>query len=186
MNVLLTGGTGLIGRQLCRQLVAAGHQVSVWSRRPGEVAALCGAQVRGVASLEQLDDSPLDAVINLAGAPVADRRWSAERKALLWQSRVTLTEQLVQWLGQRAQRPEVLVTASAVGWYGDGGDTPLTEASPAKVEYTHTLCDAWEAAARRAGRTCLSALDAADRLPPTYPALAEAKRIAGLDARAMR
>ena len=92
MNVLLTGGTGLIGRQLCHQLVAAGHQVSVWSRRPGEVAALCGAQVRGVASLEQLDDSPLDAVINLAGAPVADRRWSAERKALLWQSRVTLTE----------------------------------------------------------------------------------------------
>ncbi|MAD00399.1 MULTISPECIES: TIGR01777 family oxidoreductase [Pseudomonas] len=150
MNVLLTGGTGLIGRQLCRQLVAAGHQVAVWSRRPGDVASLCGAQVRGVASLEQLDDSPLDAVINLAGAPVADRRWSTERKALLWQSRVTLTEQLVQWLGQRAQRPEVLVTASAVGWYGDGGDTPLTETSPAKVEYTHTLCDAWEAAARRA------------------------------------
>ena len=83
MNVLLTGGTGLIGRQLCRQLVAAGHQVAVWSRRPGDVASLCGAQVRGVASLEQLDDSPLDAVINLAGAPVADRRWSTERKALL-------------------------------------------------------------------------------------------------------
>ena len=150
MNVLLTGGTGLIGRQLCRQLIAAGHQVTVWSRRPGEVATLCGAQVRGIASLEQLDDGALDAVINLAGAPVADRRWSAERKAVLWQSRVTLTEQLVQWLGQRAQRPEVLVSASAVGWYGDGGDTPLTESSPAKVEYTHTLCDAWEAAARRA------------------------------------
>ncbi|SDU20513.1 TIGR01777 family oxidoreductase [Halopseudomonas salegens] len=159
MHILLTGGTGLIGRALCRRLVADGHQLTVWSRRPDQVPALCGAQVQGIASLQQLDQQPLDAVINLAGAPVADRPWTAKRKAVLWASRVSLTEQLVEWLGQQTHKPGVLVSGSAVGWYGDGGDQVLTEQSPPHLEYTHTLCDAWEAAARRAGsfgiRVCL-------------------------------
>tara|TARA_R110000764_G_scaffold103410_2_gene189039 strand:- start:815 stop:1720 length:906 start_codon:yes stop_codon:yes gene_type:complete len=149
MNILLTGGTGLIGRALCRRLLAEGHRLSVWSRRPDEVAALCGAQVRGVAELSQLDGEHFDAVVNLAGAPVADRPWTAKRKAVLWASRVSLTEQLVQWLGKQDRKPQVMVSGSAVGWYGDGGSEPITEQSPARKEYTHTLCDAWEAAAKR-------------------------------------
>lgn len=159
MKVLLTGGTGLIGRRLCRQLLEAGHELVVWSRRPAQVPALCGDAVRGVASLDQLNDESLDAVINLAGAPVADRPWTDARKELLWDSRVTLTEELVHWLGRRAQRPQVLVSASAIGWYGDGGDQLLTEASQGRIEYTHTLCDAWEHAAKRAAsygiRVCI-------------------------------
>lgn len=151
MKVLLTGATGLIGRRLCRQLLEAGHELVVWSRRPAQVPALCGEAVRGVESLDQLDQESFDAVINLAGAPVADRPWTQARKALLWESRVSLTEELVRWLGTRPRRPDVLVSASAIGWYGDGGDQLLTEASPAQVEYTHTLCDAWEQAAKRAG-----------------------------------
>ncbi|MEH6493752.1 TIGR01777 family oxidoreductase [Halopseudomonas sp.] len=149
MNILLTGGTGLIGRALCRRLLAEGHSVSVWSRRPAEVPALCGAQVRGVSELSQLDGEHFDAVVNLAGAPVADRPWTAKRKAVLWASRVSLTERLVQWLGEQARKPQVMVSGSAVGWYGDGGSEPITEQSPANKEYTHTLCDAWEAAAKR-------------------------------------
>ena len=159
MHILLTGGTGLIGSALCKRLVADGHQLTVWSRRPDQVSALCGAQVQGIASLQQLDQQPLDAVINLAGAPIADRPWTAKRKAVLWESRVGLTEQLVEWLGQQKQKPQVLISGSAVGWYGDGGDAVVTEQSPPNLEYTHTLCDAWEAAARRAGahgiRVCL-------------------------------
>lgn len=150
MHVLLTGGTGLVGRALCHRLLAQGHQVSVWSRRPEQVRALCGLEVKGVGRLEQLDAVPLDAVINLAGAPIADRRWSPERKAQLWASRVSLTEHLVGWMGALKSRPSVLISGSAIGWYGDGGEAELTEDSPANRQYAHTLCDAWEAAARRA------------------------------------
>ncbi|MEH6565623.1 MAG: TIGR01777 family oxidoreductase [Halopseudomonas sp.] len=149
MNLLLTGGTGLIGRALCQRLLADGHQITVWSRRPDKVAALCGAQVRGVAELAQLDGEAFDAVVNLAGAPIADRPWTAKRKAVLWSSRVSLTEHLVQWIGRQTRKPEVMVSGSAVGWYGDGGNAEITEQSPARAEYTHTLCDAWEAAAKR-------------------------------------
>ena len=150
MNILLTGGTGLIGRALCRRLLTEGHQLTVWSRRPAEVPSLCGAQVKGVAELEQLDGQAFDAVVNLAGAPIADKPWTAKRKAELWASRVSLTEQLVQWIGRQSEKPAVLVSGSAVGWYGDGGSAEITKQSPPRSEYTHTLCDAWEAAAKRA------------------------------------
>ena len=70
MNILLTGGTGLIGRALCRHWTAQGHNLWVWSRTPQRVAQLCGPQVRGVGELRELDSQALDAVANLAGAPL--------------------------------------------------------------------------------------------------------------------
>lgn len=80
-------------------------------------------------------------------------------QAELWASRVSLTERLVAWIDQRNEKPATLISGSAVGWYGDGGELPLTEDSAARPAYTHTLCDAWEAAARRASahgvRVCL-------------------------------
>src|SRR3990167_9263276 len=121
MHILLTGGTGLIGRALCRHWAQQGHQLTVWSRTPQQVEALCGRGVRGIARLEELAEEPLDAVVNLAGAPIADRPWTRKRKALLWASRITLTEQLLAWLASREQKPRVLLSGSAVGWYGDGG-----------------------------------------------------------------
>lgn len=151
MNILLTGGTGLIGRALCKRWSAEGHQLWVWSRTPEQVARLCGAGVQGVGRLEQLDAVVLDAVVNLAGAPIADRPWTKSRKALLWDSRVTLTDQLVTWLGTRAQRPAVLVSGSAVGWYGDGGEHRLTEADqPVSADFASQLCSAWEERAMEA------------------------------------
>ncbi|MNO66736.1 Epimerase family protein [compost metagenome] len=153
MHILLTGGTGLIGRRLCRYWNAAGHRLTVLSRHPERVAALCGAEVRGIASFEELDDEQVDAVVNLAGEPIADRPWSVKRKALLWDSRVRLTERLVEWLEKRSQRPAVLISGSAVGWYGDAGERPLSEDSTAAGEdFASELCLAWEQVASEAGK----------------------------------
>ena len=151
MHILITGGTGLIGRRLCRHWLAQGHQLVVYSRQPERVAALCGASVRGIGTLAEYGAGPLDAVVNLAGAPIADRPWTASRKALLLASRVALTAQLVSWLANRAQRPEVLLSGSAVGWYGDGGEHVLTEDSPAGgADFAAQLCAAWEFEAQQA------------------------------------
>ncbi|AMS16117.1 MULTISPECIES: TIGR01777 family oxidoreductase [Pseudomonas] len=151
MHILLTGGTGLIGRQLCRHWLTQGHQLTVWSRRPTEVPKLCGAQVRGIARLDELAEEPVDAIINLAGAPIADRPWTHKRKALLWSSRITLTEKLLAWLESRRQKPGLLISGSAVGWYGDGGERELNEDSPPVSEdFASQLCIAWEETAQRA------------------------------------
>ncbi len=151
MHILLTGGTGLIGRQLCHHWLAQGHRLTVWSRRPDAVAGLCGAGVRGIGQLEALGAEPVDALVNLVGAPIADRPWTHKRKALLWSSRVGVTETLLAWLQSRAQRPQVLISGSAVGWYGDGGERELTEDSPPVSEdFASQLCIAWEETAQRA------------------------------------
>ena len=150
MHILLTGGTGLIGRQLCQHWLAQGHRLTVWSRQPEQVAKRCGAQVAGVEHLQQVI-GPVDAVINLAGAPIADRPWTHKRKALLWSSRISLTETLLAWLEGLEQKPAVLISGSAVGWYGDGGERELTEASgPVQDDFPSQLCIAWEETAQRA------------------------------------
>lgn len=151
MHILLTGGTGLIGRRLCRHWLAQGHRLTIWSRKPDQVARLCGAGVRGIAHPDDLGSEPIDAVINLAGAPIADRPWTRKRKMLLWDSRITLTEQLITWLQRREQKPSVLISGSAVGWYGDGGERELDEtAQPVSEDFASRLCIAWEETAQRA------------------------------------
>ncbi|NBB12142.1 TIGR01777 family oxidoreductase [Pseudomonas sp. SLFW] len=151
MHILLTGGTGLIGRRLCRHWLDQGHRLTVWSRKPDDVPRLCGASVRGIAHPDDLGSEPVDAVINLAGAPIADRPWTRKRKMLLWDSRITLTEQLITWLERREQKPGVLISGSAVGWYGDGGERELDETSqPVSEDFASRLCIAWEETAQRA------------------------------------
>ncbi|SES75779.1 TIGR01777 family oxidoreductase [Pseudomonas graminis] len=151
MHILLTGGTGLIGRRLCKHWLAQGHELTVLSRKPEEVARLCGANVRGIAHFDDVGSQHVDAVVNLAGAPIADRPWTRKRKILLWDSRITLTEQLVTWLERREQKPDVLISGSAVGWYGDGGERELDEnAQPVSEDFASRLCIAWEETAQRA------------------------------------
>lgn len=153
MNILLTGGTGLIGRELCRRWVAEGHSLWVWSRSPEQVAERCGETVTGIGQLHELGQLPLDAVVNLAGAPIADRPWTRSRRLLLWSSRINLTEQLVEWLSGREQQPQVLISGSAVGWYGDGGERELHEDdAPVTNDFAAQLCNAWEESALRAQR----------------------------------
>lgn len=151
MRILLTGGTGLIGQALCRHWQAQGHALWVLSRDPAQVPGRCsGAQ--GIAHLQALDgQAPMDAVVNLAGAPIADRPWTAARRALLWHSRVDATRTLVDWMGRQARPPRVLLSGSAVGWYGDRGDTLLDEHSePGNTDFGSLLCVAWEQEAQRA------------------------------------
>lgn len=151
MNILITGGTGLVGRSLCRHLHQHGHRISVLSHDPDKVAGLCGGAT-GVGSLEQLDNQPpFDAIINLAGAPIADRRWSTPRRQQLHDSRIGLTDTLVQWMKRQDRPPATLISASATGWYGDRADELLDEHSqPAADDFASQLCRDWEKSALQA------------------------------------
>lgn len=154
MNILITGGTGLIGRALCAALLRDGHVLTVLSRKPQSVAARCGPAVRALGALaEWRPERHFDAIINLAGAPIADAAWTASRKKLLWDSRVALTQELVAGIGAARQKPAVLLSGSAVGYYGDGGDAALDESAAAGTDFGAQLCAAWEAAAQPASRS---------------------------------
>ncbi len=160
MRILITGGTGLIGRHLCAVLLAQGHVLTVLSRRPATVAAKCGRGVQAMSSLDEwTSDRAFDAVINLAGEPIVDAHWSAKRKQVLLVSRVGLTQKLVQRIAAAQQKPTVLLSGSAVGYYGNGGDTVLDEAMMAGYDFPSELCAAWESAAQMAEqsgvRVCL-------------------------------
>jgi uncharacterized protein (TIGR01777 family) len=148
VHILITGGTGLIGRHLCKALLAQGHELTVLSRSPDSVPAKCGATVHAMASLDEWRaDQTFDAVINLAGEPIIDARWSAQRKRVLWDSRVTLTEELVRRIAAARHKPGVLLSGSAVGYYGNRGDDVLDESAAAGKDFPARLCKAWEDAA---------------------------------------
>ncbi len=147
MRILITGGTGLIGRSLCKALLADGHQLTVLSRHHESVAAKCGVGVMAMTSLsEWLPEHTFDAVINLAGEPIVDALWSAKRKQVLRNSRIALTEKLVQCIAAAKQKPSVLLSGSAVGFYGNGGDKELYESASAGNDFAASLCQDWERA----------------------------------------
>jgi len=148
MRIFITGGTGLIGRALCRALRAAGHELTVLSRHPETVAAKCGAGVEAMRTLaDWTPQFAFDAVINLAGEPIVDAYWSARRKQVLWDSRVTLTGELVRRINLAEHKPAVLLSGSAVGYYGDRGDTVLDENAASGTGFSAELCQSWERAA---------------------------------------
>ncbi|HEC57957.1 hypothetical protein LCGC14_0618400 [marine sediment metagenome] len=150
-HILITGGTGLIGSALCQQLIKKHYKVTVLSRHLNTVSKKCNPQVRGITSLSEImDDDTVDVMINLAGEPIADKRWSTNRKKQLEASRIDLTRELIQWMANKQIKPNCLISGSAIGWYGDGGDKILTEQSQHHDEYTHHLCDEWEKQALRA------------------------------------
>jgi uncharacterized protein (TIGR01777 family) len=145
MRVLVTGGTGLVGRPACDALRTAGHAVTVVSRDPGRVPARAvGWDGLGAAMPET------DAIVNLAGDPIAGGRWTAARKAVIRRSRVEGTRALVQAMASSEPRPKVLVSASAVGYYGPHGDEPLDETAPPGHDFLARVCVEWEGEARRA------------------------------------
>lgn len=159
-KILITGGTGFIGTNLCRKLLEKGAKLTVLSRNPGRVTSLFGDSARGIKSLDELqNEEAFDSVINLAGAPIADKRWTEDRKALLRDSRIGLTSRLVDFLARLDKKPACLISASAVGYYGDQGETEVDEETPPHDEFTHRLCRDWEAEALRARefgvRVCL-------------------------------
>lgn len=148
MRILITGGTGLIGRRLCVALDALGHDLTVLSRRPALVKEKCGHNVTPMASLNDWsDEQRFDAIINLAGEPIVDARWTDKRKQKLISSRVGLTTQLIEKIAQAKQKPAVMLSGSAIGIYGDSGDAVLNETAPAAHDFSARLCQEWEAAA---------------------------------------
>lgn len=160
MNILITGGTGFLGQALIRQLLARGDSVTVLSRHVETVVQRCGVAVKAVERLNELNsEEDFSVVINLAGAPIIDTFWTAARKQLLRESRITLTEQLVDFMAQRSIKPRLLISGSAIGYYGDQGDTVLNEQSSQGRGFAAQLCFDWEQAAKRAEllgiRVCL-------------------------------
>lgn len=159
MNILLTGGTGLIGSALietCLKRNADAYRFTVLSRKLRSPYA-------GVIYVQDLIDIPLetqfDAVINLAGEPIADARWTDARKKKLVGSRVDTTRSLINFLAMLEATPPVLISGSAVGWYGDQGNTVVNEETLPQPEFSHELCRTWEdtalAAENLGMRVCL-------------------------------
>jgi len=154
MKILVTGSSGLVGTALARALGSAGHTVCrlVRPQSAAGEAAKEGFAVAWNPATGELGGAGVgaDAVVNLAGASIADGRWTAERKALLRSSRIDTTRALVNALAKMNARPSVLVSASAIGIYGDRADETLTEESKPRTDFLAGLAQGWEAEAMKA------------------------------------
>ncbi len=160
MKILITGGTGFIGQTLCPALLAAGHSLTVLSRTPDKVVKIFGNQAIPINALQALSDSDhFDAIINLAGAPIFGGRWTDKRKQTLRHSRIDITQGLVDFIARAERKPSVFLSGSAIGFYGDQGDTIVDETSSGHDEFGRQLCVEWEQQAEKAKvydvRVCL-------------------------------
>ena len=187
-TVLVTGATGFIGRRLTAALLAQQRRVIILTRDRMVARAQFGPAPMVVESLDELpDELEIDAAVNLAGASVAGGLWTPARRRVLLQSRIGVTERLVALFARLKQRPRALVTASAVGFYGDGGQMLLDETAERGPGFMAELCAGWEAAAGNAGalgvRVCALRLGLVfDWTGGLMPMLAAAARF-GLGAR---
>lgn len=147
---LVTGGTGFIGEALVQQLLDAGHEVTVWTRRPLRAAFLFNGRARCVRELDSIDAAEhFDAVINLAGAPVVGPRWTQRRKSVLMNSRLDTTHALARWVENAHKPPGTWIQASAIGYYGVRGATEiLDENSAPGTGFMTDLCTRWEDASQ--------------------------------------
>jgi uncharacterized protein (TIGR01777 family) len=145
-RILIVGGTGFIGTRLRQMIVDRGGKVVVATRNPSAHPVMAGVEYAAMPA----DLSGFDAVVNLAGEPLFGRRWNDAVKAEIRRSRVEGTRKLVDALKASAQRPKVLVNASAIGIYGDQGERLLPESAKSSVDYLAEVCTAWESEAERA------------------------------------
>ncbi len=151
-GVLLSGGTGFIGGHVIRALRARGIGVWVWSRDAARARGRLPADVHAVGALSEiLADAPIDALVNLAGAQVLGWPWTRARRRVLIDSRVKTSEALIEWCARRAGTPgavvpRTMISASAIGFYGPGGDDWFDETSPPQSNFQCELCVARERA----------------------------------------
>ena len=152
MHILVTGGTGFIGKALCAELLRRGHQPTVLTRSIAQATVWLPTGVRVIADLAALREDMPEAIINLAGENLGNTRWNAERKQRFLDSRVHSTRALVDLMRGALAKPRVLVSGSAIGWYGARGDEILGEdaRSGRDDEFQVQLCRAWEAEALQA------------------------------------
>ncbi|TAK19526.1 MAG: TIGR01777 family protein [Myxococcaceae bacterium] len=151
MRVGVVGATGFVGKALVAALTERGDAVVAFSRDPAKARrALPGvADARSLEAITAEGVADLDAVVNLAGESIGAKRWDAEYKAAILESRVRTTRRVVDAIGAAGRRPEVLVNASAVGFYGPRGDEEVTEATPSGDDFLSGVCREWEREAER-------------------------------------
>jgi hypothetical protein len=163
MKIAITGGTGFVGTQLVQKLSEAGHHIVVLTRNQqrGErvfpkkvfpkVKIVGYDPMQAGAWQEQIAAS--EAVINLAGAGIADEPWTPERKEEILDSRLKTTQYLVEAIQKAETKPKVLVNASAVGYYGTSETATFDETSPSGDDFLASVCQKWEAAAKAVEET---------------------------------
>ncbi len=148
-RVVVAGGAGLVGLPLVRSLAKQGTQVIVLSRNPAKLRLPAGATAHSWDDLPALLDG-VDAVINLAGEGIADKRWTPSRKAAILDSRIRATARLIAAMRACSRRPAALVNASAVGYYIPKEETPVEEGAAPGSGFLAEVCQAWEAEAAAA------------------------------------
>ncbi len=149
-TVLVTGATGFVGSRLVAGLAADGHDVIALTRDKSKAAALATPhQV-----IDDLDQIPataeIDVIVNLAGEPIADRPWTTKRRETILASRLRMTDDIVALCARLDRKPEVLISGSAVGWYGVREDELLDETAAPGTGFASEVCRQWEARAREA------------------------------------
>lgn len=155
MRVLVTGATGLLGKNFIGRLLENGHQVLALARTPQKLSELPSENVFKWSDSESVPPDALrgvDSIVNLVGENIADGRWTAKRKERLWNSRIDATKKIVEAIQclNENERPKVLVSASAVGIYGDTKDSTADEDTHSGNGFLADLCKAWEQEALKA------------------------------------
>jgi uncharacterized protein (TIGR01777 family) len=151
-NILITGGTGFIGQQLCNTLLSQGHSLTLLVKNYSKAASLFGSHNRltFINNINQLKETDqFDTVINLAGEPIATGRWNQRKKQLIKESRFDTTKQIVHYIKTTHSKPKLFISGSAIGYYGPHGDETLSESSPGTPCFSHELCAQWEAIAQQ-------------------------------------
>ncbi len=157
MNILITGATGFIGSALCSRLLKDKHNVVVLSRHPEALEA----PLTAISNLKQLkSDTVFDVVINLAGEPIADKRWSDRQKQRISSSRLDTTQKLIAYFEAIEHKPKLFISGSAIGYYGiDESSDIVDETGSGDESFSSQLCQQWETTALQAEalgiRTCL-------------------------------
>jgi uncharacterized protein (TIGR01777 family) len=157
MNILIGGGTGFVGSALSSYLLEKHHSVTIKTRRTD----VHDNRIRYINELEEAGPGEaFDVVINLAGEPIADKRWTARQRKELLRSRLDSTQEFINYFGKPENRPAVFISGSAIGFYGVGsGDEAIDENCAGDNSFSSELCKQWEACALQAEslgiRTCL-------------------------------
>jgi uncharacterized protein len=155
MKVAITGATGFVGSKLVEKLLAQGDEVLVLTRNASQAQSkFPRAQVVQYRPLEtgewQKSIEGCDAVVNLAGEPIAEKKWTPEQKKIILESRELGTQKIVEAIAQANNKPQVLISASAIGYYGVSETASFDETSPAGSDFLAEICQKWEAAAQTA------------------------------------
>ncbi|WP_310412445.1 TIGR01777 family oxidoreductase [Chamaesiphon sp. OTE_8_metabat_110] len=158
MKIAIAGATGFVGSRLVEQLQAQGHEVVIFTRSPQQASNRFGrAQIVGYSPLQsgawQESISGCDAVVNLAGEPIAEKRWTPDHKRTILESRQIGTQKIVEAISQSSVKPSVLINASAIGYYGTSETSKFDETSPAGKDFLAEVCTAWETAAQAVTNT---------------------------------